>query len=37
MGLRERARAVGGHLEAGTTADGGFLVSARLPTGEDAS
>ena len=37
MGLRERARAVGGHLEAGTTADGGFLVSALLPTGGDAS
>ena len=33
VGLRERARAVGGHLEAGPTADGGFLVSARLPTG----
>jgi signal transduction histidine kinase len=33
VGLRERARAVGGQLEAGATADGGFLVSARLPTG----
>jgi signal transduction histidine kinase len=33
VGLRERARAVGGHLDAGATADGGFAVSAHLPTG----
>ena len=33
VGLRERARAVGGQCEAGATAGGGFLVSARLPTG----
>jgi len=32
-GMRERAAAVGGTLEAGPTADGGFLVRARLPLG----
>ncbi|MFJ4774809.1 sensor histidine kinase [Streptomyces sp. NPDC088762] len=30
-GLRERARSLGGSLEAGPTADGGFLVRATLP------
>jgi signal transduction histidine kinase len=30
-GMRERAAAVGGTLEAGPSADGGFLVRARLP------
>ncbi|SCE83527.1 Signal transduction histidine kinase [Micromonospora matsumotoense] len=35
LGLRERARAVGGSLTAGATADGGFQVCADLPTGED--
>jgi signal transduction histidine kinase len=37
VGLRERARAVGGQLEAGPTVDGGFAVSARLPTGAGTS
>lgn len=32
IGLRERARALGGHLDAGPTADGGFAVRAYLPT-----
>jgi signal transduction histidine kinase len=36
VGLRERARAVGGRLEAGTTANGGFEVRASLPTGAGA-
>ena len=36
LGLRERARAVGGRLDAGPTADGGFRVSAGLPTGDPA-
>ncbi|MGN9817507.1 sensor histidine kinase [Streptomyces sp. SD11] len=31
IGMRERATAVGGHLLAGRRAEGGFLVSARLP------
>lgn len=37
-GLRERARAVGGHLEAGPDPSGGFRVSATLPvsSGEDS-
>jgi signal transduction histidine kinase len=33
-GMRERAAAVGGTLEAGPIADGGFRVRARLPFGE---
>ena len=33
-GMRERAAAVGGRLEAGPRADGGFRVSARLPLAE---
>jgi len=33
-GMRERAAAVGGTLVAGTVAEGGFRVHARLPTGE---
>jgi signal transduction histidine kinase len=33
-GMRERAAAVGGTLEAGPSADGGFRVRARLPFGE---
>jgi signal transduction histidine kinase len=32
-GMRERAAAVGGTLQAGPTAEGGFLVRARLPYG----
>jgi len=32
-GMRERAAAVGGRLRTGTTAAGGFLVEASLPTG----
>ncbi|MEV1113701.1 sensor histidine kinase [Actinosynnema sp. NPDC049800] len=32
-GMRERAAAVGGRLHTGTTAVGGFLVEASLPTG----
>ena len=34
IGLRERARALGGHLDAGPTADGGFAVTAHLPTAQ---
>jgi len=34
-GLRERARAVGGHLEAGPDPSGGFRVSATLPVASD--
>ena len=37
LGLRERARAAGGTLTAGPTADGGFQVRAELPTGEVAA
>ncbi|HEY0002155.1 MAG TPA: histidine kinase, partial [Actinoplanes sp.] len=37
IGLRERTRAVGGALEAGHTADGGFRVIALLPTGADTA
>lgn len=36
MGMRERARAVGGELSAGPRASGGFRVHARLPTGASA-
>jgi signal transduction histidine kinase len=36
VGLRERALAIGGHLDAGATPDGGFAVRARLPTGRAA-
>ncbi|MGO9163245.1 MAG: sensor histidine kinase, partial [Streptosporangiaceae bacterium] len=32
-GMRERAAAVGGVLQAGPAASGGFLVAARLPLG----
>ena len=32
-GMRERAAALGGELEAGPRSDGGFQVSARLPVG----
>ncbi|MBW8822193.1 MAG: sensor histidine kinase, partial [Streptomyces sp.] len=31
IGMRERATAVGGHLSAGRSPEGGFLVSAQLP------
>lgn len=36
VGMRERVAVFGGSLSAGPTADGGFLVSARLPLGEPA-
>jgi signal transduction histidine kinase len=36
VGLRERARLVGGRLDAGPVGHGGFRVSAHLPTGGDA-
>ncbi|MDT3439187.1 histidine kinase [Pseudofrankia sp. BMG5.37] len=35
IGLRERARAAGGTLEAGPTDDGGYLVTAKLRTRPD--
>ena len=31
LGMRERCRLLGGHLDAGPTATGGFAVTARLP------
>jgi signal transduction histidine kinase len=34
-GMRARAESLGGSLDAGTTADGGFLVAAILPTTTD--
>jgi signal transduction histidine kinase len=37
VGLRERARAVGGSLEAGPLSAGGFAVSARLPVAHVAT
>lgn len=37
LGMRERARAVGGRLEAGAVTGGGFRVSATLPVTEDAA
>ena len=36
-GMRERARGVGGELEAGTRPDGGFLVRAVLPAAGPSS
>jgi signal transduction histidine kinase len=36
LGLRERARSVGGRLDAGATPGGGFRVSADLPTVDPA-
>jgi signal transduction histidine kinase len=36
LGMRERAQALGGDLEAGPRANGGFRVSARLPIGAGA-
>jgi signal transduction histidine kinase len=35
VGMRERARALGGTLQAGPNPEGGFRVSARLPAGGD--
>jgi len=35
IGLRERARSVGGRLDAEPVGHGGFRVSAHLPTGGD--
>jgi signal transduction histidine kinase len=37
VGMRERAAMLGGSLDAGPTADGGFLVSAVLPVSSPAS
>jgi signal transduction histidine kinase len=34
IGMRERAAMLGGHLRAGPTGDGGFLVTAALPLGD---
>ena len=34
IGMRERASMLGGHLRAGPTGDGGFLVTAALPLGD---
>jgi signal transduction histidine kinase len=36
IGMRERVALLGGTFSAGPTADGGFVVSAVLPTGETA-
>jgi len=36
LGMRERAHALGGELEAGPRASGGFRVSARLPIAADS-
>lgn len=36
IGMRERAVSVGGHLEAGPRAEGGFRISAWLPLSESA-
>jgi signal transduction histidine kinase len=36
VGMRERVAALGGKLETGRRAGGGFRVAARLPTGDDA-
>jgi len=36
LGMRERARLLGGALAAGRGPDGGFVVTARLPTQNDA-
>lgn len=36
LGLQERVHAVGGLLSAAETSDGGYLLFARLPLGEDA-
>ena len=35
LGMRERAAAVGGELQVGAAATGGFLVEATLPTGAE--
>jgi len=37
IGMRERAAMLGGHLEAGPTANGEFLVTAALPLTNDGS
>jgi signal transduction histidine kinase len=34
IGMRERAAMLGGHLRAGPSGDGGFLVTAALPLGD---
>jgi signal transduction histidine kinase len=34
IGMRERAAMLGGHLRAGPTTDGEFLVTAALPLGD---
>lgn len=36
LGLQERVHSVGGLLSSGETSDGGYLLFARLPLGEDA-
>jgi hypothetical protein len=36
IGMRERAAMLGGHLRAGPTGDGEFLVTAALPLGDGA-
>lgn len=37
VGIRERVKIYGGEMTAGRVADGGFVLSARLPIGEAAS
>jgi signal transduction histidine kinase len=35
VGVRERVKIYGGEMAAGTTAEGGFVLSTRLPIAED--
>jgi signal transduction histidine kinase len=35
VGVRERVKIYGGEMSAGTATDGGFVLRARLPLGDD--